>query len=43
MVKSNNEKVLIIGGGLAGLASACTLAARGYNVELFEKNDLLGG
>ena len=43
MVKSNNEKVLVIGGGLAGLASACTLAARGYKVELFEKNDWLGG
>ncbi len=33
----------IIGGGLAGLASACTLAARGYKVILFEKNDWLGG
>jgi len=43
VVKSNNEKVLVIGGGLAGLASACTLAARGYKVELFEKNDWLGG
>ncbi|MEY4946847.1 MAG: Diapolycopene oxygenase, partial [Planctomycetota bacterium] len=43
MVKSNSEKVLVVGGGLAGLASACTLAARGYKVELFEKNDWLGG
>ncbi len=33
----------IIGGGLAGLACACTLAARGYRVVVFEKNDWLGG
>ncbi len=33
----------VIGGGLAGLASACVLAARGYKVVLFEKNDWLGG
>ncbi len=35
--------VAVIGGGLAGLASACTLAARGHRVVLFEKNDWLGG
>lgn len=33
----------IIGGGLAGLAAACTLAARGYRVALFESNDWVGG
>ena len=33
----------IIGGGLGGLAAACTLAARGHDVVLFEKNDWLGG
>lgn len=33
----------IIGGGLGGLAAACTLAARGHKVVLFEKNDWLGG
>jgi phytoene desaturase len=32
-----------IGAGLAGLAAACTLAARGHKVVLFEKNDWLGG
>ena len=36
-------KVAVIGSGLAGLASACTLAARGYQVEVFEKNPWLGG
>jgi len=36
-------KVGIIGSGLAGLAAACTLAARGHQVEVFEKNSWLGG
>jgi phytoene desaturase len=35
--------VAIIGGGLAGLAAACTLAARGRQAVLFERNDWLGG
>lgn len=33
----------VLGGGLGGLAAACTLAARGYEVVLFERNDWLGG
>jgi len=37
------EKVGIIGGGLGGLAAACTLAARGHKVVLFEKSSWLGG
>lgn len=37
------DKVGIIGGGLGGLAAACTLAARGYSVILFEQNPWLGG
>ena len=37
------KRVGIIGGGLGGLASACTLAARGHSVVLFEKNEWLGG
>lgn len=35
--------IVIIGGGLGGLAAACTLAARGYETVLFEKNSWLGG
>ena len=37
------SRVGVVGGGLAGLAAACTLAARGHAVTLFEKNDWLGG
>jgi phytoene desaturase len=33
----------VIGGGLAGLAASCTLAARGHKVTLFEKNEWVGG
>lgn len=33
----------VIGGGLGGLAAACTLAARGHRVTLLEKNPWLGG
>jgi phytoene desaturase len=36
-------RVGVIGSGLAGLAAACTLAARGHKVEVFEKNAWLGG
>ena len=37
------EAVGVIGAGLGGLAAACTLAARGHKVILFEKNDWIGG
>ncbi len=33
----------VVGAGLAGLAAACTLAARGHKVVLFDKNPWLGG
>ncbi len=37
------DPIGVIGSGLGGLAAACTLAARGHKVVLFEKNDWLGG
>ncbi|HSK38538.1 MAG TPA: phytoene desaturase family protein [Arenibaculum sp.] len=37
------SRIGIIGGGLGGLAAACTLAARGHRVVLFERNAWLGG
>ena len=33
----------VVGAGLAGLAAACVLAARGHKVILFDKNEWLGG
>jgi phytoene desaturase len=43
MKRSENDRIGIIGGGLGGLAAACTLAGRGYRVVLFERNDWVGG
>ena len=35
--------IVVVGSGLGGLATACTLAARGYAVTVVEKNEWLGG
>ena len=43
MKTSRVGRIGVIGGGLGGLAAACTLAARGHEVVLFEKNHWLGG
>ena len=40
---NESANVAVIGSGLAGLAAACTLAARGHKVTVFEKNPWLGG
>ena len=37
------KKIGIIGGGVAGLASAARLKNAGYEVTVFEKNDKMGG
>ena len=34
--------VIIIGGGLGGLALACMLGKKGYHVTILEKNDTVG-
>jgi len=39
----DDNRVVVIGSGLGGLAAACTLAARGYAVTLCEKNPWVGG
>jgi phytoene desaturase len=38
-----SDRVVVVGGGLGGLATACTLAARGYAVTLCDKNAWVGG
>lgn len=37
------RRVAVLGGGVAGLTAAITLARRGFQVELFEANEYLGG
>src|SRR5262245_14556295 len=43
MARNKSGRIGVVGGGLGGLAAACTLAARGYAVSLFEKSPWLGG
>ncbi|MEZ5002894.1 MAG: FAD-dependent oxidoreductase [Chitinophagales bacterium] len=40
---STPRKVAVIGGGIAGIASASALSERGFEVHLFEKANYLGG
>ena len=37
------KKVVVIGAGIAGLSAAATLAKRGFQVTVLEKNDKAGG
>jgi phytoene dehydrogenase-like protein len=37
------QKVAIIGGGIAGLATGCYLRMNGYDTEIFEMHTLPGG
>ncbi len=37
------EKVIVIGSGFSSLSTSCYLAKAGFEVELFEKNDTVGG
>jgi squalene-associated FAD-dependent desaturase len=38
-----SPRVAVVGGGVAGLATACALAQDGYAVELFEQKPYVGG
>ena len=40
---TKSKKVLVIGGGPAGMKAACTAAQRGHQVTLVEKEERLGG
>ena len=37
------ERVVVVGGGLAGMAAAARLAKARYAVTLYERSDRLGG
>ena len=39
----NSKKICIIGGGIAGLTAGLLLSKRGFDVEIFEKEKILGG
>jgi phytoene desaturase len=39
----NNPKVLVIGAGIGGIATAARLARNGYQVTVVEKNEIPGG
>lgn len=40
---SNEKKVVIIGAGFSSLAASCYLAKAGFQVEILEKNNQIGG
>jgi len=42
-MKNTKKKIVVIGGGIGGLGTACLLSKRGYEVTLVEKNEKLGG
>lgn len=41
--KLNGKKVAVVGGGPAGIGAAAALAQMGYQVDILEKSDHLGG
>lgn len=42
-INRSQNKVIIIGAGIAGIASAIRMASRGYDVHVFESNTYPGG
>jgi uncharacterized protein with NAD-binding domain and iron-sulfur cluster len=43
MTKSARKKVVVLGGGVAGMSAAHELVERGFDVEVFERKALAGG
>lgn len=39
----NRKSIVVIGGGLGGISAAIALGQSGYKVDLYEKNDHIGG
>mgnify|MGYP006306836579 FL=1 len=42
-MRENAKQVVVIGAGLGGLSAAISLACQGYRVDVYEKNDRVGG
>ena len=40
---SKLKKVVVVGAGVGGLATAIRLSIKGYSVEVFESNSYVGG
>jgi len=38
-----NNKVIIVGAGVGGLATAIRLLSKGYEVTIYEKEEKIGG
>ena len=41
--KQRQKNVIVVGAGLGGLAAAISLKAEGFDVEIVEKNERIGG
>ncbi|MFN5422348.1 MAG: phytoene desaturase family protein, partial [bacterium] len=39
----NNKKAIVIGAGIGGIATAIRLAVKGFEVDIYEKNEVAGG
>ncbi|KMK77567.1 phytoene desaturase family protein [Alkalihalobacillus pseudalcaliphilus] len=42
-MRSQKKKAIVIGAGLGGISSAISLAQAGFHIDVFEKNEHLGG
>ena len=43
MAPGNKPTAIVIGAGVGGVAAAARLAKAGYKVDVYEKNDFIGG
>jgi diapolycopene oxygenase len=43
MTACQDKRIVVIGAGLGGISAAISLATHGFAVELYEKNDKIGG